>query len=371
MRIGLIAPPWVAVPPLRYGGTEAVVDRLARGFQKAGHEVFLWTTGDSACPVVRGYTYRGAQPGRIGMATVEARHVIAGYEALTAWGPDVIHDHTVIGPLYSGRFAGLTVATTNHGPFHDEATALYRAVTPGVAVIAISQDQASHARGFPISAVIHHGLDICDIPAGGGGGDERGEYFLFLGRMAPEKGLSSAVQLARRKGLRLLIAAKMSEPLEVEYFAQNVEPFLNHDIEYVGEVDNLEKMALLRGAKALVNPICWPEPFGLVMVEALASGTPVVSLNYGSASEIIRDGITGIVCRDMDEMSKRLSEVEQIERSACRNDAESRFTTDRMIGQHIELFTELMARPMATALGSVRKDEAVSNLHRPQNAVAS
>ncbi|MGB6057463.1 MAG: glycosyltransferase family 4 protein [Microthrixaceae bacterium] len=371
MRIGLIAPPWVAVPPVHYGGTEAVVDRLARGFQKVGHEVFLWATGDSTCPVARGYTYRSAQPGRIGMATVEARHVIAGYEAIAAWGPDVIHDHTVIGPLYSRRFVGLPVATTNHGPFHDEATALYRAVTPGVAVIAISQDQASHARGFPISAVIHHGLDICDIPIGDGVGDERGEYFMFLGRMAPEKGLSSAVQLARRKGVRLLIAAKMREPLETEYFAENVEPFLNHDIEYVGEVDNLEKMALLRGAKALVNPICWPEPFGLVMVEALACGTPVVSLNNGSASEIIRDGITGIVCRDMEEMAERLSEVEQIERNACRIDAESRFTTERMVEQHVELFTELIARSTAITRSNAHPNGGVSNVQRSQNAVAS
>jgi Glycosyltransferase Family 4 len=148
MRIGIVAPPWVAVPPTGYGGTEAVVDQLARGFDRAGHEVMLWTTGDSGCPVPRRHIFASAQCERIGSAVVELNHVIAGYEALTAWGADIVHDHTLTGPLWADQFH-LPVVTTNHGPFEGDLAAFYRRLAPRMPVIAISHDQAR--RAGPIS----------------------------------------------------------------------------------------------------------------------------------------------------------------------------------------------------------------------------
>jgi hypothetical protein len=178
MRIGVLAPPWVPVPPARYGGTETVIDQLARGFERAGHDVLLWTTGDSTCPVARGHIVVEAQSERIGVAVVELDHVIAGYEAMAAWGADIVHDHTLTGPLCADE-SHPPVVTTNHGPFEGELAALYRRVAQRVPVIAVSHDQARRAGPIPIAAVIHHGLDPDDYPVGDGGGDDDGPYFIW------------------------------------------------------------------------------------------------------------------------------------------------------------------------------------------------
>jgi glycosyltransferase involved in cell wall biosynthesis len=344
MRIGIVAPPWVSVPPDGYGGTESVIDRLARGFVAAGHEVLLWTTGDSTCPVPKGFVLEQADGARMGAAVVELHHLIHGYEAMVEWGADVVHDHTLIGPVYARRHPHLPIVTTNHGPFNEELTTLYRAVTDQVALITISHDQAARGlrAGLPIDAVIHHGIDLDLYEPGPGTGDERGEYHLFLGRMAPEKGARRAVLAAREAGVRLLLAAKMQEPLELEFFAEQVQPLLDDRVEYVGEVGIERKLALLRGARSLVNPIRWPEPFGLVMIEALACGTPVLAFREGAAPEIVDHGTTGFLCDDHHDMTRRLSEVGALDRGACREAAEQRFSIARMVADHLALFDRVI-----------------------------
>ena len=344
MRIGIMAPPWVPVPPALYGGTESIVDRLARGFVAAGHEVLLWTTGDSTCPVERGWVFERSEGERMGAAVIELRHLIHGYDAMFDWGADLVHDHTVVGPIYARRFPALPVVTTNHGPFDEDLTDLYRAVAGEVAVIAISHDQASRADDVVIDAVIHHGIDLDDYPAGDGGGDERGEYFLYLGRMAPEKGARRAALAAKRAGVRLLIAAKMREPWEREFFEHRVKPLLDDDIVYVGEVGFEEKLPLLQGATALLNPIRWPEPFGLVMIEALACGTPVLAFREGAAPELVDDGVTGYLCDQTSELGDRIPDSRSLDRAACRKSAETDFSTRRMVEDHLELFDRVLER---------------------------
>jgi glycosyltransferase involved in cell wall biosynthesis len=211
-----------------------------------------------------------------------------------------------------------------------------------VPIIAISQDQASRAGDLPIAAVIHHGLDLDRFPIGGGEGDEDGEFFLFLGRMAPEKGARRAALAVKEGGGRLIIAAKMREPWEHQFFHEQVEPLLDHDIVYVGEVGHEEKVLLLRRATALVNPILWSEPFGLVMIEALACGTPVLAFSQGSAPEIVEDGVTGFLCDGTSELVQCLGKVHDLDRSACRADAETRFTTERMVANHVALFQRVV-----------------------------
>jgi glycosyltransferase involved in cell wall biosynthesis len=353
MRIGVIAPPWVAVPPARYGGTEAVIDELARGFERAGHDVLLWTTGDSTCQVPRGHVIAEAQAKRMGVAAVELDHVIAGYEALTAWDADVVHDHTLTGPLCAER-CHPPVVTTSHGPFEGELAALYRRLAPRVPVIAISHDQARRAGATPISAVIHHGLDPDAYPLGDGGGDDDGPYFLFLGRIIPDKGVHHAARAVRQMGGRLLIAGKMQEEHEQRFFAEEVEPLLGDDVVYVGEVAYAEKLRLLAGATALVNPLCWPEPFGMVMIEALACGTPVVAYRYATAPEIIDDGVTGYLSDDMDDLVADLARVSRLDRSDCRAAVVDRFTTDRMVAEHIALFERVLcSRRARSAAGDL------------------
>jgi len=336
MRIGLIAPPWLAVPPPCYGGTEEVVDTLARGLEKAGHRVQLFTTGDATCQVPKTFAYPEAERGRLGSTIPELYHTLCAYPALQDC--DIIHDHTVAGLFVASLRDGPPVVTTNHGPFTKELSKIYRAVQDRVAIVAVSHHQASQAGGVRIARVIHHGLD----PEAYQAGDGAGGYLLFLGRMSPDKGVHVAARVARAAGRRLLIAAKMQEPLERRYFDEKVEPLLNDDVVYLGEADRTTKKRLLADAEALINPIQWPEPFGLVMIEALASGTPVVAFPAGAAPEIVEDAVTGFLSHDESEMVQAVRRIGQVDRDSCRRRFVERFSARRMVQDHLDLYTEIV-----------------------------
>jgi len=338
MRVAQIAPPWAPVPPALYGGIELVVDLLSRGLQAAGHEVVLWTVGESTCPVPRRSVLERAEGARIGMAVPELRHVIHAYESLSDF--DVIHDHTVFGPLYAARFPERLVVTTNHGPFGTELDDLYRTVAGEVPVICVSHDQRSLAPQIPVARVIHHGVDPAAFPVGRGDGG----YCLFLGRMSPDKGAHRAILACRKAGVPIILAAKMREAREHEYFETEVAPLLGENAEYLGEVPHERKLELLGGAMALVNPIRWHEPFGLVMVEALACGTPVVAFREGAAPEIVTDGSTGFLCDDEIEMADAIGRIGELSRADCRAATEGYFSARRMVAEHVELFEELRDR---------------------------
>lgn len=340
MRIAIVAPPWVSVPPPSYGGTETVLDGLAKGLVAAGHEVLLYTTGDSTCPVPRAWVLeKAAGVGTAGSAT-ELRHVVNAYETLRVWKPDVVHDHTLIGPVYAGRFAELVLVTTNHGPFQSELGDYYRAVSPTVAVIAISAHQASTAVDTRIHAVIHHGVDTEAFRAGPGDGG----FALFLGRMCEEKGAHVAAAAARAAGVPLLIAAKAREPREQEFLGTVVQPLLGDGIEYVGEVGTTDKIDLLGRARCLLNPINWPEPFGMVMIEALACGTPVVARPCGAAPELVDHGRTGFLCDTEADLVDALGRVGEIDRAGCRAAVVERFSISRMVSAHVEAYRAAIAR---------------------------
>ncbi|MGZ6930677.1 MAG: glycosyltransferase family 4 protein [Acidimicrobiia bacterium] len=341
MRVGLISPPWLPVPPTAYGGTEAIIDRLARGFVRAGHDVLLATTGDSTCPVPLTVT----TPRAVGVGTSHSEydHVCRAYDALRDC--EVVHDHTVLGPQIAADRGDTRVVTTNHGPFAGVPGERYATIADRIPIIAISHAQAAEAPGMRIAAVIHHGVDVDRYPCG----DGQGGYFLFLGRMARDKGVHRAARVAREAGVRLVIAAKMSEPTELDYFREEVEPLLGGDVIYVGEVREREKLELLAGARALVNPIRWVEPFGLVMIEALACGTPVLAFAEGATPEIVDHGVTGYLCRDEADLVARIDHVAAIDRDACRAAARSRFSTARMVSDHLTLFDALQAGTSAPA----------------------
>ena len=336
LRVGLIAPPWVAVPPPVYGGTELVIDLLARGLLADGHDVVLFSTGDSTCPVDRRWKYRQAL-GTTSDLVAELAHVEAAYRTMP--DVDIIHDHTLTGPTWAELTPDrIPVVTTIHGPFTAEFRHLYAtAARCGAHLIAISHYQRNSAPEVPIAGVIHHGLDVETIPVGNGDG----RYVLFLGRMHPDKGAHRAIAAARSAGREIVLAAKIWEPAERRYFAERVKPLLGRDAVYVGECGAQEKFELLGGADALINPIRWPEPFGLVMAEALACGTPVVALREGAAPEIIDHGATGFLCLDEEDLAAKLSRVGELDRSACRAAAESRFSTRRMVNDHVSLYRQL------------------------------
>jgi glycosyltransferase involved in cell wall biosynthesis len=174
-------------------------------------------------------------------------------------------------------------------------------------------------------------------------GDGDGGYCLVLGRMVAEKGAHRAIQVARKAGMPILLAGKMREPWETSYFEAEVQPLLGDDAQYLGEVSLAEKLTLLAGARATLFPIRWNEPFGLVMIESLACGTPVLALGEGAAPEVVMDGVTGRLCEDEADMADALAAIDRIDRAACRADVEARFSTARMVREHAELFDRVLS----------------------------
>ncbi|GAB7006809.1 glycosyltransferase family 4 protein [Nocardioides sp. AN3] len=343
MRVGLIAPPWTPVPPVGYGGTEVVVDNLARGLQELGHDVRLFSVGDSTCPVPTSSLYETA-PHPIGTTVEEAAHVMAAYDALA--DVDLIHDHTVLGPLLAPHpQRGVPpVLSTHHGAFTGENRRIFRQIARRAGVIAISHDQASRAPEVPIAAVIHHGIDLAMYRPGPGDGG----YLLFLGRMSPDKGVATALRVAHNTGHRLVVATKMREASEIDYFKTVVEPMLTADDQVLVEPSIAVRLELLQHAEALINPIAWPEPFGLAMAEALASGTPVVGYGTGAAPEIIDHGVTGFLCRNEDDLTDAVGRIPILDRRACRAAMEERFSLPRMVRDHVDLYERVLANPAST-----------------------
>jgi glycosyltransferase involved in cell wall biosynthesis len=325
MKVGLIAPPWIPVPPPRYGGAEEVIDGLARGLRELGHEVRLFTIGESTCPVSCEHLFdSGADP--MWSSPSEAAHALAAYESFA--DVDVIHDHTIIGPLLADRF-GLPhppIVVTNHADFTPTNQRVFTAIAERATVVAISQSQARRAGPVRIDAVIHHGIDLEAFQPGTGDGG----YLLFVGRMSPDKGVDTVIRIAHAAGLPLRIGAKLRDPDERVYFEDVIRPMLGPDDEPPSELSVEERNDLLQHAIALINPIRWAEPFGLVMIEALASATPVVAFPHGAAPEIVLPGITGYLPPTEQLAIDSVRQVATLDRRACRRDAEERFSFQRM-----------------------------------------
>ena len=336
MRIGLIAPPWFPVPPGGYGGIEEVVDILARGFVDAGHEVVLAAAADSKCPVPLVPGTERSDPDALGTNSSELYHVIRAYEGLH--GVDLIHDHTLTGPFYRDRPGSVPGVMTIHTGLTAQLTDIYRTAERHVALVAISHQQVVGS-GLHVAAVIHHGIDTAAVPVGTG----RGGYACFLGRMCPDKGVAEAIGISRLAGMPLKIGAKMREPEELRYFHDVIEPMLGPDEEFLGEVAGGDKYRLLGEADALLNPLQWAEPFGLVMIEALAAGTPVVATPRGAAPDIVEPGATGHLAEDHRELARLLPQAAALDRRACRAAAEDRFSAARMTADHLNLSARLVA----------------------------
>jgi glycosyltransferase involved in cell wall biosynthesis len=278
---------------------------------------------------------RPSAPDGLNLTISELSHVARAYEGLES--ADIIHDHTMAGPLYLHRPEQVTVVTTIHCRLDPEAADIYRAVARSAAVIGISRNQGSHAPDVPITRVIHHGMNVSSVPVGSGSGG----YLCFVGRACPDKGLLEAVMIARQAGLPLRIAAKMRHPDELRFFREVVQPMLGPDDDVVDEVDDAGKYRLMGEAVAFLNPIQWPEPFGLVMIEALATGTPVIGTPTGSAPEIVEHGRTGYL-GPIEQLADFVGMADGISRAACRKAVEERFSEERMVNEHLLLYSQLL-----------------------------
>jgi glycosyltransferase involved in cell wall biosynthesis len=280
------------VPPPRYGGTETVVSLLADGLTAAGHDVTLFAAGDSTTNASLSSVYERAPTGRIGQALPELHHCLACFERAEDF--DVINDHSGFPAAAIGGLLDTPVLHTVHGPLDGEGGRIYGQIArtaPHLGLISVSLSQQRAMPELPWVANCPNAIDPSLYPWTA----QKGDYLLFLGRMGHHKGAHRAIAVAREAGLPLKIAAKCREPAEIAYFRELVEPHLGGKIEYVGEVGGSDKIELLQGARATLFPIDWQEPFGLVMVESLACGTPVIATGRGSVPEVIEHGRTGII----------------------------------------------------------------------------
>jgi glycosyltransferase involved in cell wall biosynthesis len=347
LRIAVVAPPWFELPPPAYGGIEAMCADLVAALLRRGHEVTLVGVGSNGTDAAFVRTYRRAQGDRIGESLPDIVHAAALPAILQRLDVDVVHDHSLAGPLVAAAH-GLPTVVTAHGPVQGELGSYYRHLATSVYLVAISDAQRSGALDLPWCATVHNAVDPVAYPFQ----SQREEYALFLGRMCPEKGVTIAIRAARAAGLRLVIAAKCSEPVEQRYFDECVAPLLGDGVEWVGEVGGARKLDLLGRARCLLFPIQWEEPFGMVMIEAMSCGTPVVALRRGSVPEILRHGETGCVCDDEAELADALHAVAHLDPVRCRAEVVRRFSADRMAAEYEQVYRDAVARA-ARATGPV------------------
>ena len=340
LRIAVLAPVWFPVPPTGYGGIEWVVSLLADGLVEAGHEVILFASGDSRSRAELSAVYETAPSALIGQALPDLRHALACYERADDF--DVINDHS--GPLGAalGGAVGTPVVHTVHGPLGGLPGAVYdqiARVAPTTALVSLSLNQRKPRPGLPWVATIPNALDFSLYPVK----PHRGDYLLFLGRMSPDKGAHRAIAVAMETGLPLKLAGKKREPSEVEYFEQYVRPHLVGEIEYLGEVTHGEKVELLQDARVTLFPIEWEEPFGLVMIESMACGTPVLATRRGAVPEVIESGRSGIVVDDYREMPAALERADELDPIECRRYVEERFASRRMVEDYLAAYRAVIA----------------------------
>jgi glycosyltransferase involved in cell wall biosynthesis len=290
---------------------------LVDGLAARGHEVTLVGAG-SHHTESQSYLRTFSEPpsGRLGQALPEVVHAAAATSAIAKLDLDLVHDHSLAGPLTAGGRSIPTIVTT-HGPVEGEFGAYYAYLHPSVRFIAISDAQRRIAPGLNWAGRIYNAIPIDEYPFR----TEKDDIAVFLGRMHPTKGAHIAIKAAREAGLPLILAGKCTEPIERLYFESEVKPLLGPDIEWAGEVETEPKKEMLARARCLLFPIKWNEPFGIVMCEAMACGTPVVALEGGSVPEIVIDGVTGFVCRSESQLVDRIKAAGDIDPAKCREHA--------------------------------------------------
>ncbi|MFI5045997.1 MAG: glycosyltransferase family 4 protein [Acidimicrobiia bacterium] len=346
MRIAQIAPPWFPVPPHGYGGIEVVVSLLVEGLADAGHEVTLYASGGSRASVeVVSPLLEAPNPALLGSPWIDAFHATAVYDDIErreASGArfDVVHDHAgIAGPVIGARArVGAPVVHTLHGPWHETSRQLYGLIADRVDLVAISYSQRDENPNVPYAGVIHNGIDVDAYPLV----TEKDDFCVYIGRATPDKGPTIAIEAARRAGLPLAMVVKRNEPLERAYWDEVVAPLLHDEVEVYEDVDHARKVDLLGRARAMIFPIQWPEPFGLVMVEAMACGTPVVTCPAGAAVELVEDGVTGFLRSTLDELAAGLTDARHCVPTRCRARVVDQFSDMAMVRAYEDLFHRLI-----------------------------
>jgi glycosyltransferase involved in cell wall biosynthesis len=349
LRIAQIAPLAEAVPPKLYGGTERVIWWLTEALVELGHDVTLFASGDS---VTSARLVPCAEKGlRLAGINDHVSSLIAMVERVRGLADqfDILHFH--IDFLHFPGFRALAgkCLTTLHGRQDwPDFWPAYDAV-PEMQLVSISDDQRRPIETANFAGTVHHGLPGGLIPFDAAGGD----YLAFIGRISPEKRPDRAIEIARRTGMRLKIAAKVDRA-DRAYFDERIAPLLDDPmVEFVGEIGDADKAAFLGGARALLFPIDWPEPFGLVMIEAMAAGTPVIAWRCGSTAEVIDDGVSGFLVEDLDAAVAAVDAAGRLDRARVRAAFDARFTAERMARDYVRLYERLIAADRPALFGRI------------------
>jgi glycosyltransferase involved in cell wall biosynthesis len=335
MRIAQVSPLYESVPPQQYGGTERVVSYLTEELVRQGHEVTLFASGDSitsaklvsCCPSSLRTDPDCADPMVHHFLMLEKVFSLASEFELIHFHIDYLHF-----PL--SRWCGLTQLSTLHGRLDIPDLALLHAEFREMPLISISDAQRGPIPSAVWLGTVYHGLpeDLFSFHG------TPGNYLAFLGRISPEKRVDRAIEIAKRSGMPLKIAAKIDK-VDQEYFAAVIKPLLDHRlVEFVGEIGGKEKEEFLGNAYAVMFPIDWPEPFGLVMIEAMACGTPVIAWRHGSVPEVMEEGMTGFIVQELDEAVQAIEKLAGFDRRQCRQVFERRFTADRMASDYVSIY---------------------------------
>jgi glycosyltransferase involved in cell wall biosynthesis len=352
----MVAPPWFQLPPPGYGGIEWICYWLAEGLAARGHDVTVIGAGEKGVSGDFIATYPEPPSARLGEQLLELIHTARSAEILRSGSFDVVHDHTLSGPLLSLAEYAPTVLTA-HGPIHPDIADYYRALYDYISLVGISRSQRKGTPDLPWIGTVHNAIPVKEYTMS----EEKEDFVLFLGRMNADKGAHLAIDAARDAGRPIVVAAKCNEAPERAYFDAEVKPRMGPDVNWIGEADTVTKKDLLARARCLVFPIQWEEPFGIVMCEANASGTPVVALRRGSVPEVLEHGVTGIICEHPDELAAGIKEAEHIDPGACRSHALSQFDLPRMVSDYEQVYLDVIARSRGHLTLSGREpDESVS-----------
>ena len=341
MRILQIAPLWERVPPPAYGGTELIVSLLTDGLVRLGHQVTLWASGDSITLAELRSVYPRSLRTADDLAdriAYEWVHVAAALQ--DARGFDLVHSHAGELAVAMAGLVDVPLLTTMHGQMTPSASFVWQRYQGYYNTISENQH-----RTFPPLPAAHYGgvvynaIDVKLYPFS----PDKDDYLLCLGRLSPEKGTHLAIQVAKRLGKRLIIAGKVDR-VDADYFRSQVEPDIDGSlIQFYGETDEALKRQLYARARCLLVPICWDEPFGLVMPEAMACGTPVVAFARGAAPEIVVDGETGFLVEDVDSMAEAVTRLDSIDPSRCRQHVERHFDVPVMVAAYLRLYEAILA----------------------------
>ncbi|QSR89367.1 glycosyltransferase family 4 protein [Methylacidiphilum caldifontis] len=340
MRIAQVASLYEPVPPPRYGGTERIISYLTEELVKAGHEVCLFASGDSKTssrlyPIIPKALWEDTQR----CVNPQVYHVLLLEEVLKHKDQfDIIHFHTDFFHFPIVRRLDVPHLTTPHGRMDFPEYIPFFREFQDIPLSSISHVQRQGLALARWVGTVHHGLPLSLYQLS----ENPSDYIVFLGRISPEKGVDDALAIARMAGLKLKIAARVGLGDDA-YFEKLLPEFKKKNIEYLGEITDKEKNELLGGALALLFPVCWPEPFGLSMIEAMACGTPVIAYPQGSIPEVVDHGITGFIVQNVQEAVNVLSQIHTFNRKQCRERFEKRFSAQKMAESYISLYQKVIA----------------------------